>query len=210
MVIYYISVCSNSNTVSHAVKKSNQAMLIKIMIGQCSVGNTNVIRLLLCLIYSSTELKCIDPHYQNELFFRIACENGYLETAQMIANYSYTDICAVNNDALQQACKHNHLKVAKWLYNKCLQKISLKTLTRCYNIAKQKNNTDIIKWLLTIHEPKTIKINAYDFTNMEELAVDNGISPPEIIPDIIKIAYDPPKINPEVIKKVADNRILLK
>ncbi len=191
IVMDYISVCSNINTILH-VKKMSLESYIKIMVKQCSVGNTDVVKSLLSIICSPTKIKSIDPHYQNELFFRTACKNGHIETACLIAYIHNTDIYAQDNDALQQACKHNHLKVAQWLYNKCPQKISFNTLTKCYNIAKQNNNTDIIDWLLTIHEPKTIKISAYDLANMEKLAVDNDISPPEIIPDVIKKVADKP------------------
>jgi hypothetical protein len=110
----------------------------------------------------------------------------------LIADIPGTDIRALNNDALWRACNYNHLKVAEWLYNKCPEKISFNTLTKCYNIAKQNNNTDIIDWLLTINEPKTIKINAYDLANMEKLADNNNISTPEIIPDVIKKVADKP------------------
>jgi hypothetical protein len=135
----------------------------------------------------------VDHHYQDELFFRTACENGHLETAQMIVTISKPNIHVLDNDAFRKACANNHIDVSRWLYNICPQKFDFTTLTECYNTAKQNNNKDIIEWLLTIYKP--VVTNVYEIFNMDILAIDNNISPPNIIiPGGRDINISPPNI----------------
>jgi hypothetical protein len=168
----YISVCNNYNTINMVLaKNSTMETKIEILTKQCSVGNSEVVNEL-------TRDNYIDVHYQNELFFRTACKNGHLETARMLT-YRGTNIHALDNDAFRQACKHNHPRVAQWLYTICQKKYDLATLTECYNIAKQNNSEYIVDWLLSIYKP--VEISVYDKFNMDILAIENNISPPNII-----------------------------
>ncbi len=175
----YIMVCNNVNTVKHALKGSPVENTIKVTVKQCSVGNTEVVKLLLNFVFVGTQIRCMDHHYQNELFFRTACENGHLETAQTIAKIATLDIHILDNDAFRQACANNHLNVSRWIYYKCPETISIRTLTECYIIAKQRNNKDIIEWLLTLYKP--VVTNVYEIFNMETQAIENNISQPNII-----------------------------
>jgi hypothetical protein len=63
IVVDYISVCNNIDTVWYAVEKGAWTMKEKIITRQGSVGNTDVVRILLSLDDLSTTFKWIDSRY---------------------------------------------------------------------------------------------------------------------------------------------------
>jgi hypothetical protein len=172
-ILDYVSKCSNNNIVQNAVNTCLQIDKIApfivrhIMMTQCSIGNTDVVKMLLSVV---------DHHYDNELFFRTACKYGHIDTAKALFDKAEipVDVSALNYDAFRQSCNNNHINLAKWLYNLCSETISLETMTDIYNDSKRKNNKKISEWLLSVHKQLPIRINPYDSVNIGRLIANNS------------------------------------
>jgi hypothetical protein len=174
-IMEYIYSCENVVTVNYVAKLclfkklEKERILDNIMMNQCIAGNTDVVKKLLTILYVKRKTNIIDRHHNNEIYFRTACEYGHLALVKLLMakKSSPVQINILNNDAFRKACINNHVDVAKWLYFNSPEKIPIEMLTDIYNISNDKNNTEIIEWLNTIHIPKIVKINAYDIHNIK-------------------------------------------
>lgn len=96
----------------------------------------------------------INPHYNDDDAFHLACRNGHADVARWIYSLGPVNTRIITNRILASACRNGHLEIAQWLYS--LDGVEIDTCCRTsMQYCCERGHLNVAKWLHSLSNANT-------------------------------------------------------